>query len=413
MRNSARLLSASAVSQLIAFCALPFIARLYSPQDLGTLSLFFSVAGMLNILANGKYEFAILLGENRQVAVSVFTLCLLINLCFSVLLLLVLFLFSAPLWKFLHYESLSGITFYLPLFIFITALGQACIYWFNYNKKFSLTAKYNLGQGIFGNGLKVGLGFLGLGLPGLVWANIGSHFIAIFACFLHKEGYVDLLNTSKKQIVEAARKFSNFPKYTLPHSFVNVLASNLPVLLLSGYFGMKEIGLFSMALTLCYRPINLLSYSFDQVISQKCAEKVSRRETIQEIVHSFCWKTLFVSLPAFLLVFILVPWLVSYFLSNEWSEVALYIRILLSWSFCSLFAASLSSMPGVFGKQRKALFIELILFVFRLLALLVGILMNSFVGAIILFSIVTTIMVTCQFAWFVWLVRKYEQSISS
>lgn len=413
IKNSATLLSANAISQGIAFAVLPVIARLYSPDELGILALFLGIEGILSVIANGKYESAIVLSKSKLMAANTFNLCFLINAVFSLLILIVLLLGSHSILSILHYENLEGVIFYLPFFVFIVAFAQASIFWFNYNKRFALTARYTLWQGLINNGLKVGSGFLKAGLTGLVWANLSSHFISILSCFTRKETWKQLFHFNKKDILAAASEHRKFPLYTLPHTFINMVSGNLPILLLSSYFGMAEIGLFSMGITIGFRPINLLSSSLDQVISQSMAERVNKLEPIWTILIQSIKKILLVVTPLFILAFFLSPLVLRYFLGERWEQSALYIQIMIPWLIISLFTASLSSIPSIFGKQQIALIIEIIYIVARLIALIIGIYIQNFVWAIILFSFVSAVVLMAQLTWYLLLVKKYEQSLKT
>lgn len=413
IKNSATLLSANAISQGIAFAVLPVIARLYSPDELGILALFLGIEGLLSVIANGKYDSAIVLSKSKSMAANTFNLCFLINAVFSLLILIVLLLGSHQILSILHYESLEGVIYYLPFFVFIVAFAQASIFWFNYNKRFALTARYTLWQGLINNGLKVGSGFLKAGLMGLVWANLSSHFISILSCFTRKETWNQLFHFNKKEILVAASEHRKFPLYTLPHTFINMVSGNLPILLLSGYFGMAEIGFFNMGITIGFRPINLLSSSLDQVISQSMAERVNKQEPIWNSLYQSVRKLFIFALPAFIVLFFLVPYIVKFFLGEQWDQSALYIQIMIPWFLFALFAASLSSVPSIFGKQRIALIIEIIYIVARLISLIIGIYIQNFVWAIILFSFVSAVVLMAQLTWYLLLVKKYEQSLKT
>ena len=413
IKNSATLLSANAISQGIAFAVLPVIARLYSPDELGILALFLGIEGLLSVIANGKYDSAIVLSKSKSMAANTFNLCFLINAVFSLLILIVLLLGSHSILSMLHYESLEGVIYYLPFFVFIVAFAQASIFWFNYNKRFALTARYTLWQGLINNGLKVGSGFLKAGLMGLVWANLSSHFISILSCFTRKETWNQLFHFNKKEILVAASEHRKFPLYTLPHTFINMVSGNLPILLLSGYFGMAEIGLFSMGITIGFRPINLLSSSLDQVISQSMAERINKLEPIWTNLIQSIKKILLIVTPLFILAFFLSPLVLRYFLGERWEQSALYIQIMIPWLIISLFTASLSSIPPIFGKQRIALIIEIIYIVARLISLIIGIYIQNFVWAIILFSFVSAVVLMAQLTWYLLLVKKYEQSLKT
>lgn len=413
IKNSATLLSANAISQGIAFAVLPVIARLYSPDELGILALFLGIEGLLSVIANGKYDSAIVLSKSKSMAANTFNLCFLINAVFSLLILIVLLLGSHSILSMLHYESLEGVIYYLPFFVFIVAFAQASIFWFNYNKRFALTARYTLWQGLINNVLKVGSGFLKAGLMGLVWANLSSHFISILSCFTRKETWNQLFHFNKKEILVAASEHRKFPLYTLPHTFINMVSGNLPILLLSGYFGMAEIGLFSMGITIGFRPINLLSSSLDQVISQSMAERINKQEPIWTSLIQSIKKILLIVTPLFILAFFLSPLVLRYFLGERWEQSALYIQIMIPWLIISLFTASLSSIPPIFGKQRIALIIEIIYIVARLISLIIGIYIQNFVWAIILFSFVSAVVLMAQLTWYLLLVKKYEQSLKT
>jgi len=413
IKNSATLLSANAISQGIAFAVLPVIARLYSPDELGILALFLGIEGLLSVIANGKYDSAIVLSKSKSMAANTFNLCFLINAVFSLLILIVLLLGSHSILSILHYESLEGVIYYLPFFVFIVAFAQASIFWFNYNKRFALTARYTLWQGLINNVLKVGSGFLKAGLMGLVWANLSSHFISILSCFTRKETWNQLFHFNKKEILVAASEHRKFPLYTLPHTFINMVSGNLPILLLSGYFGMAEIGLFSMGITIGFRPINLLSSSLDQVISQSMAERINKQEPIWTSLIQSIKKILLIVTPLFILAFFLSPLVLRYFLGERWEQSALYIQIMIPWLIISLFTASLSSIPPIFGKQRIALIIEIIYIVARLISLIIGIYIQNFVWAIILFSFVSAVVLMAQLTWYLLLVKKYEQSLKT
>ena len=67
----------------------------------------------------------------------------------------------------------------------------------------------------------------------------------------------------------------------------------------------------------------------------------------------------------------------------------------------------------IFGKQRIALIIEIIYIVARLISLIIGIYIQNFVWAIILFSFVSAVVLMAQLTWYLLLVKKYEQSLKT
>ena len=85
---------------------------------------------------------------------------------------------------------------------------------------------------------------------------------------------------------------------------------------------------------------------------------------------------------------------------------------MLPWLLMVFAGGCLAFIPDVFGKQRVSLIIESVYIVLRLLALLVGIALSDFHLAILLFSIVGTVVIAAQLIWYCSLVKRYETEIA-
>ncbi|MDA6082970.1 hypothetical protein OSJ97_25875, partial [Escherichia coli] len=59
MKNLLNLIGGNVVSHLITFAAAPLITRLYSPGELGDLSMMIAILAILNVFSTLKYELAI------------------------------------------------------------------------------------------------------------------------------------------------------------------------------------------------------------------------------------------------------------------------------------------------------------------------------------------------------------------
>mgnify|MGYP001399071774 CR=1 FL=1 len=81
------------IAQLIPVLLTPVLTRLYSPADFGVLELFLSVSLILGVIANGRYELAIVLPDEKKDAWNLMSLGMLISIAFTILLVLFVFLF--------------------------------------------------------------------------------------------------------------------------------------------------------------------------------------------------------------------------------------------------------------------------------------------------------------------------------
>lgn len=200
--NSIRLLSANVFSQSLTLLTFVLLARLYSVEDLGRFSFFLQLAALLTLLANGRYELVILLGKTRREATTAFQLCCMINIAVCVLIL-------SP---FLFFEHIR----LLPLYIFVSALSASCSYWFNFNSRLSLIARYGIVQSLSANSLKALLGYIHPCVNGLLWADIIGYLVGIGSCITQKRLYSGIYYIHWREIWEMAYRFRHFPYFMLP-----------------------------------------------------------------------------------------------------------------------------------------------------------------------------------------------------
>ena len=64
-KNSAILLMANVISQLLGIVFYPILTRIYSPDDFGLLNLFGSIAGILTLCSTAEYQYSIMLPKSR------------------------------------------------------------------------------------------------------------------------------------------------------------------------------------------------------------------------------------------------------------------------------------------------------------------------------------------------------------
>ncbi len=378
--NSIRLLSANVFSQLLTLLIFVLLARLYSVEDLGRFSFFLQLAALLTLLANGRYELVILLGKTRREATTAFQLCCMINIAVRVLIL-------SP---FLFFEHIR----LLPLYIFVSALSASCSYWFNFNSRLSLIARYGIVQSLSANSLKALLGYIHPCVNGLLWADIIGYLVGIGSCITQKRLYSGIYYIHWREIWEMAYRFRHFPYFMLPLSLVNALSVSLPILVLAGYFSMEKIGFLSMALTLGVAPVKLWASSLEQVISGELTSYIKQKLSVSSLFRNLLSKIFRWLLPAIIFAFFFdssgceaVFWVMTG--KSQPDICSCFLPVLMAW-FLSL---SFISVPNLLGKQRMALILELLFIICRTIALMVGVGFHDFYLSVALYSAIYV--VTC------------------
>ena len=196
----------------------------------------------------------------------------------------------------------------------------------------------------------------------------------------------------------------------MPKDFINSFSYNLPFLWLALYFDKAEVGLFGMALTCTFRPINIFNNAFEKLLYVRVAEKVRNHLTVKADVLRFFVFVNLVALPIFAVAFIFGDSIIGFVLGGRWSESGYYLRCLLPWVFVMLTSSSLMFISNVFSRQRTEFVFFIVLLVLRVVSMLVGIAMGDFRLAILLFSISGAAVSVALTIWYFSLLSRYEHT---
>lgn len=413
VKNSTIMLSGNTLAQIISLAIYPVLSRLYSTDDFGLLNLFLSIAGVMVLFATADYQDAILLPKEDKKASACFQTGF---ACTIVITLLCFFslLFSHNIATAFNAPLLADIYYLLPFYVFFSALWMLISHWFYRKKEFVRISGYTLTQSVFNASAKSAFGILGNTAYGMIISMTIAPFIAFAGCLSKNIRKVlsPLFNVNKTDCISMAKEYSNFPKYSLPRSIVNNFSGSLPVFLLTPFFSLSEIGIYGMALTLAFKPINLFNSSVHGVLYQRFSEKVSSNEPLMPILSYFTKMATFIVVPVFAVLYFFLPWLAAVILGEEWRESGEYIRIMLPWLAILVVLGSVHFIPNLFNRQKGLLLFEIAYFVLRIAALTVGILQNDFKLAIVLFFSVSAFVLFAQLIWMFILIRNHDRVVS-
>ena len=414
VQNVAKLLSANVVAQVIGLVVYPILSRMYAPEDFGLLNLFISIGNVLVVLSLVDYYYAIVLPKQERHAVAlvhVSSLALLITVALVALSVTL----AGPISALFKSPDLAQYYWLMPIYVLSMGAWNILNYWYIRQKQFGQISQYLMSQSALSAGGKIGMGYAGVLQGGMIYAVVVAPLLSLVTSIVRNfRGCLQpLLRISKSDIVEQSKQYRNFPCFVLPRSFLNVLAGQLPILLLTPFFGAKYVGLLSMALLLGYTPIGTITRAIYQVLYQYTTERVHAAQRIGDVFWRFIGWSSVVILPVFGGLFFVLPDITSWLLGEEWRVVGTYIRWMLPWLYLSLLTGSTCYLSDVFMKQRIGLFFEILLAVCRVSGLCIGIAANDFTIAIAAYSISTAIAVLAQLVWIASLVRKYDRDITA
>ena len=414
-RNVATLVSGTTFVQVVAILIYLVLARIYTPEDFGLFGLYMSIISITAILATAKYELSIMLPKEDKDAVNLLGLSVTISFTISIILLVIVLIFNNPISSLLGNEGISPWLYFVPLSTFLVGLFQSMKYYSNRNKRYKLITGANVGQSLTNSAGKVSIGPFIEGPTGLIAGTILGQALG-FAIFLTRFFHLDkekIKWIEKQRIRILAKEYNLFPRFNMFQGIINNLSGTLPIFVFNSYFNAAIAGLFTMGYTIIHRPVNLLATAFYQVLSQKIIEKRNKGLRIYPDIKKFLYRLIQLVVVPFIVVTIFAPAIFKFVLGEEWEEAGKYTQIIIPWLFMTCMAMPLSFIPDMFRKQKKAMIIDFIKLVLRIIALGTGIIYNDVYLGLVLFSLGSTFVILYSLLWYISLVRKADRSIEA
>jgi len=412
VRNALTLISGTSFAQGFSIAIYLILTRIYTPDDFGLFALYMSILSITMILSTARYELSIMLPDNDEDAKGLLELSMLISAGVSLLLFVLVLLFNETFTSLLGNEDISPWLYFIPLSTLLVGFFQAFRYFNNRKKKYKNITAANVGQSFTNSFGKLAIGPMIEGPAGLIiGALIGqlTGFVIFYANSLRK-GYRVLVKPDFSRIRSLARKYSLFPRFNMFQGLVNNLSGALPIFIFTSNFSVTVAGYYALGYTVVYRPMNLVVSAFFQVLFQNIIEKNNNEKRIYPDIRKFLYRMLQLVIVPFAIFLFFAPLIFRVIFGEEWEEAGRYTQLLIPWLFIVSLTMPLSFIPDMYKRQRTALYIDMVKFMLRAAALIVGALQQNVYLSLVLFSGVSTIAILYSLIWYLKLVRKADNS---
>lgn len=351
-RNVVTLMTGTTLAQAIPIAISPILTRIYSPTDFGVLALFISITGIFVSIANGRYELAIVLPVKDEEAMNVTALCVAIAALLSVALFVIIIISHDFIVLKLGNSAINRWLYFVPLAVFLMGIFNALNYYHVRTKKFNDIAKANVSKSLATAFVQLSLGFAQIGTAGLIIGQLISYLtgntVLLKNIFREKDfpKFVDA-----NEIKRLAKRYIDFPKYSIWSILANTLAYNLVNIFLSYLFGAAVLGFYSLGNRVLGTPASLVGTSFGQVFFQRATEERNRTGSAIEIFLKTSKTLALLGLPPFILLFFILEDLFAVVFGEEWRIAGTYAKIMLPLFFIRFFTVPLTNINSVFEKQ--------------------------------------------------------------
>lgn len=359
------LMTGTSVAQAIPVAISPILTRLYSPDQFGVFALFVAVATVLGAIANGRYELAVMLPDDEEDALNLAALGLLISTGLSVLLLAAVLLLGRQTAAFMGNADIRPWLYLMPVSVFFSGLYNVLNYYNSRIKRFPDIAKANVYKALILAAVQLCMGLVKPGASGLivgqVLSGIGAN-MRLARNTLKGKGNVRTL-ISADRMKRNARRYSDFPKFSLPAVFANTLSSNIANVLISRFYSTHALGHYALVQRVMGMPAALLGNAIGQVFFQRASDERRRTGSAKQVFLQTFRKLLIISIPIYLVMYFVVEDVFVVIFGEPWREAGSLARILTPLFAVRFVVSPLSLMTQVSLKNRLGLLGNLALLV--------------------------------------------------
>lgn len=373
IRNIGVLVGGTAFSQLLAILALPFLTRLYTPEDFGVLAVYTSILSIISVIACLRFEIAIPLPKKEKDAVALLFLAVISVIIVTSLTILGVSLFSDLILQATD-NKLAGFLWLIPIGVFFAGIYSALQYWATRKKAFPLIAKTRMTQAISGNGTQLALGFFNFGAIGLLLGqllNVGAGILGLLKYLL--KNHLNLLQNIKLRRLKAvSKRYDRFPKYSTWEAFANTGAIQIPIILIAYYAIDAEAGFIMLAMRLLSAPMGLIGGAVSQVYLAEGANHY-HNGTLKQFTYQTIGNLAKVGIFPLLFAAITAPVLIPFIFGEEWGRTGILISWMTPWFFMQFITSPVSMALHITGNQKMALILQIFGLILRTSTLLLAI----------------------------------------
>ncbi len=358
-KNVLTVMTGAGMAQAITLVFSPILTRIFTPEEFGVFYLFSSLADILFIPATGRYEMAVLVPKKEKEAANTVWAAGIIATFFSILLLIIVFLFNQKIGIWLNEPKIGKWLYLLPPTIFIRGWLMSFHYWQNRHKRFKIITGGKIAESTINVSSRIGMGLLQFGTGGLIvgtlLARIGTLGMYVFSILKNDKKYFSAPQIS--EIKQQVHHFKHFPKDMVPAGLFHTSATQLPPILINYLYTATVVGHFGFMNRIIRTPLSVIGKSFEEVFKQKASEELRDFGNCKKIFYSTLKKLGAIAFVPFLIFYFIAPYIFEFVFGEKWAIAGTYAQIFTLPLFINFITSSLASI--FYLKEKTKIFSRL------------------------------------------------------
>jgi len=354
-KNVLTLMTGTTIAQAIPIAITPILTRMYSPEDFGVLALFVAITAIMGSVANGRYELAIMLPTEDDDAINIAAMGLLIATVLSVVLFFPAIFLNDYIIEKLDNQFIGFWLYFVPPVVWLLGLYNILNYLNNRKKSYKDMAKATVYKSVAQAAVQLGIGAVKATASGLISGQIVSNLVANTRLALNVKRQYKLSKISWFEMKRLAKRYIDFPKYSMWATLSNTLSYQLLNMLITVFYSVATLGFYSLAQRILGMPSSLVGDSIGRVYFQQATLEKNKTGKAVKIFKSTTKKLMVLSCAFFIPLYFVLPLVFAIAFGEEWRIAGEYSQLILPIFVFRFVSAALSNTNNVFEKQGLAL----------------------------------------------------------
>lgn len=389
---------ATAIGQGALILASPILARLYSPEAFGLLSVYAAALSVLLAVSSLRFDLAIPTALDADEAVHLLAFSVLVALASSLVLALVLLAWGPQLAVIVGASQLVPFLWLLPLALFVASIAQGVSSWAVYHRTFPALGRMRAIQGIAQATCQAVLGVLRAGPAGLIVGDVAGRLVGTEQLVRPLLATLRSTHLDARTMLRHARVRWSFARVMTVASLLNALSLQVPFLLIPALFDLESSGQYFLAYRVLVLPASLVAAGVSQVFFGEASHRRADPQRLHDLALNVAVSLLVFAIPTYTIVMMGGSEMIALLFGPQWATAGLYAQImapsLILWSV----ASPISTLLLVGRRERESLAFTLAELLLKAGSLLLGVAVGSLVVGIVALS-AATILINVGALW--------------
>lgn len=385
------LMSGRVIAQFVPILLTPVLTRIYSPSEFGVFGVYFTIVSLVSMISSGRYCLAVLLPKEEEKAQGIYFLSSIFSIIISFVFFAIMLLWADPIFSFLNAEILTSYTILIFLNVLVLGLSEPAYYYGLRQKKYKILSVNVIVQSLIVVAFRLILGYFVSTEYGLLLAHLlgysVSFLLLLFRLQIYKFNFLELFSNLKS----LAKKYIQFPKYSLFADTLSMGANLSPNLFMNGIFGSIATGYYAMTDKILGSPIWFVTSSVGDVFKQEATEQFREKGSAYTLFIKTTRTLFLLGIVPFALIFIFVPYVIPFLLGDGWESVADFIKIFVVMYFAKFVVNPVSYIVYIVNKQGHNILFQGMRFSSLVIAFIFGYYSGDLYLTLIFWSVLTTI----------------------